>query len=127
MAPMLQLDEKKYIFTVLNDTGTGKAYTSLITLDLAVLKTTKLPFLIHDTMLFKNIENTIFEHIIEVYQKQSKQVFIAVDEISKFEPHATKMLKDNCVLRLSYTNTLFIKDWKKTTAENAPQNVPRHS
>ncbi|MBC2726026.1 DUF2326 domain-containing protein [Desulfosporosinus sp.] len=118
MAPVLQLDEKKYIFTVQNDTGTGKAYTSLITLDLAVLQTTELPFLIHDTMLFKNIENNIFEHIVEVYQSQSKQMFIAVDEISKFESNAMKALEDNCILRLSYSNTLFIKDWKKVTSEN---------
>jgi len=117
IAPVLQLDESKYIFTVQNDTGTGKAYISLITLDLAVLQTTGLPFLIHDTMLFKNVENTIFEHLIDIYKRQEKQVFIAVDEINKFEPTAMETLENNCVLQLSYENTLFIKDWKKSTYE----------
>lgn len=112
-APSLQLKESGYEFKVFNDTGTGKAYSSLITLDLAILETTKLPILIHDTMLFKNIENTVFDHIVGIYNEQTKQIFIAIDEINKFAKETERILNSNAVLKLSYDKTLFIKDWKK--------------
>lgn len=41
-APDLQLKDGSYDFKVFNDTGTGKAYASLITLDLAIFETTSL-------------------------------------------------------------------------------------
>lgn len=112
-SPILQIEEKKYIFAVPNDTGAGKAYSSLITLDLAVLTETELPFIIHDTMLFKNIENVVFENIVLIYSAQTKQVFIAVDEIQKFNTETSNILNNNTVLKLSCDHTLFIKDWKK--------------
>lgn len=117
LAPSLQLEEKKYTFNIQNDTGTGKAYASLITLDLAVLENTDLPILIHDTMLFKNIENAVFENVILLYSKESKQIFIAVDEIDKFREEAKIVLQNKCVLQLSYEKTLFLKDWKKRVIE----------
>ena len=117
LAPSLQLEEKKYTFNIQNDTGTGKAYASLITLDLAVLQNTDLPILIHDTMLFKNIENTVFENMILLYSQESKQIFIAVDEIDKFREEAKIVLQKKSVLQLSYEKTLFLKDWKKRVIE----------
>ena len=113
IAPSLMLQEKKYTFNIQNDTGTGKAYASLITFDLAVLQKTVLPFLIHDTMLFKNIENAVFENLALLYSKQTKQIFIAIDKIDKFSQPTQEVLHNNCVLQLSYNDTLFIKDWKK--------------
>lgn len=111
-APDLQLNDSSYDFKVFNDTGTGKAYASLITLDLAIFETTQLPFLIHDTMLFKNIENTIFENIVSLYNEQKKQVFIAVDEAMKFNETTQKILLDRQVLQLAYDKTLFGINWK---------------
>lgn len=111
-APDLQLKDNSYDFKVFNDTGTGKAYASLITLDLAIFETTQLPFLIHDTMLFKNIENTVFENIVAIYSAQKKQVFIAVDEASKFNEQTQKILLDKRVLQLAYDKTLFGVNWK---------------
>lgn len=114
-APDLQLKDTSYDFKVFNDTGTGKAYASLITLDLAILKTTQLPFVIHDTMLFKNIENNVFENIVAIYNEQKKQVFIAVDEASKFNQSTQEILLGKCVLQLTYKDTLFGINWKVTT------------
>ncbi|MEG0892414.1 MAG: DUF2326 domain-containing protein [Oscillospiraceae bacterium] len=111
-APDLQLKDTSYDFKVFNDTGTGKAYASLITLDLAIFNTTQLPFLIHDTMLFKNIENTVFENIVSVYAKQKKQIFIAVDEATKFNMSTQKILTAGRVLQLAYDKTLFGINWK---------------
>jgi hypothetical protein len=128
--PNLKLEEKKYKFQVFNDTGTGKAYSNLITLDLAIFSITKLPILIHDTMLFKNIENSVIEHIVSIYNQQKKQVFISIDEINKFSKETTEILEKKHVLELSCNKILFIKDWKKdkgdsvgddsTEATNAP-------
>jgi hypothetical protein len=111
-APDLQLKDSSYDFKVFNDTGTGKAYASLITLDLAIFETTQLPFLIHDTMLFKNIENTVFENIVAIYSEQTKQVFIAVDEATKFNEVTRKILLNSRVLQLAYDKTLFGINWK---------------
>jgi len=111
-APDLQLKDNSYDFKVFNDTGTGKAYASLITLDLAIFETTQLPFLIHDTMLFKNIENTVFENIVAIYSGQKKQVFIAVDEATKFDEQTKKTLLNKRVLQLAYDKTLFGVNWK---------------
>jgi hypothetical protein len=64
-------------------------------------------------MLFKNIENTVTEHIIGIYSKQQKQVFIAIDELGKFSDDTQKILDDMSVLKLEYEKTLFVVDWKK--------------
>lgn len=112
-APFLELKEETYEFKGFDDTGTGKAYANLITFDLAVFSLTPLPFLIHDTLLFKNVENIAFEHIVDIYSQQIRQVFIAVDEINKFN-HKTESTLNQCsVLKLSESQTLFVKDWKK--------------
>jgi hypothetical protein len=107
------LEERKYRFQVFNDTGTGKAYSNLITLDLAIFGITKLPILIHDTILFKNIENSIIEHIVNIYNQQEKQVFISIDEVNKFSKETAEILEKKHVLKLSYDKTLFVKDWRK--------------
>lgn len=111
-APNLQLKDNSYDFKVFNDTGTGKAYASMLTLDLAIFLTTQLPILIHDTMLFKNIENTVFENIMDIYSKQVKQIFIAVDEVNKFNDNTQNILISNRVLQLAYDKTLFGVNWK---------------
>lgn len=117
-SPVIELKENNYDFRVFDDTGTGKAYTSLITLDLVVLQLTQLPVLVHDTMLFKNIENNVFENFVGIYCSQSKQVFIAIDEIGKFKKETEAILEKKAVLHLAYDKTLFIKDWKKDKEEN---------
>jgi hypothetical protein len=116
-SPTLKLEERKYKFHVFNDTGTGKAYSNLITLDLTIFTVTKLPILIHDTMLFKNIENSVIEHIVNIYDQQKKQVFISIDEINKFSKEIKETLEKKHVLKLSCNKTLFIKDWKKGNSD----------
>lgn len=111
-APDLQISEKSYMFTDFNDTGAGKAFASLITLDMAIFMTTKLPFLIHDTMIFKNIENNVLENIISIYNEQEKQIFISIDEMTKFNEETQKILLNKKVIQLSYDRTLFNSNWK---------------
>lgn len=112
-SPDLQLSQKSYSFSAVEDTGTGKAYSNLILFDLAVFETTSLPFVIHDSVLFKNVENAAVARMIDLYISLGKQSFIAIDEISKYGDRAAKTLTEKSVISLSNDNVLYIKDWRK--------------
>lgn len=112
-SPILHLGQNRYKFEVVEDTGTGKAYSNLILLDLAVLETTELPFLIHDSVLFKNIQNSAVAQLIDLYESTGKQTFIAIDEIEKYGKEAENKLTERKVVKLDNNNVLYIKDWRK--------------
>ena len=64
--------------------GTGAQYRGLITFDFANMGVAPVPFVVHDSVLLKNIERPVFSVIIRVYydQKQKgKQVFMACDTL----------------------------------------------
>lgn len=112
-SPTLHLGQNSYTFELVEDTGTGKAYSNLILLDLAFAETTALPFLIHDSVLFKNIQNDAVAKLISLYESTGKQVFIAIDEVEKYGGSASKKLKDKKVIELNDNRVLYIKDWRK--------------
>lgn len=111
-APALDLKENNYIFKTFGDTGTGTAYANLITFDIAVLDLTELPVIVHDLPLFKNVENIAMQNIINIYNSHKKQIFIAIDEINKYDDKTVKLLKDKSFLQLSKDNVLFVLNWK---------------
>lgn len=111
-APELTLEENDYDYKIFDNTGTGKAYTNLVILDLSVFKLTELPIVIHDSVLFKNIENSVVENIILMSKKFEKQVFIAIDEIHKYSEETQKILLKYKVIQLTKDKLLFIKDWR---------------
>ena len=113
-SPSLILADKNYEFTIFEDTGTGKAYSNLILFDLAVLYETKLPFLIHDSVLYKNIENNAVANLVKIYASLMKQTFIAIDEIGKYGD-AKNTLKANEVIHLNSKNVLYIRNWKASS------------
>lgn len=112
-APYLSLGEKNYDFRLNDDTGTGKAYTNLLIFDLTILKLTDLPIIIHDSLLFKNIENTAVNNLFEVYATYDNQIFISIDEINKYSSLSSKIIKNNTVIELGDNQLLFTKDWRK--------------
>lgn len=112
-SPTLNLGQNSYTFELVEDTGTGKAYSNLILLDLAFLEVTALPFLVHDSVLFKNIQNDAVAKLIDLYESTGKQTFIAIDEIEKYGDAAEKKLKGKKVIQLNDNNVLYIKDWRK--------------
>lgn len=112
-SPTLKLAQNSYTFELVEDTGTGKAYSNLILLDLAFLEATVLPFLVHDSVLFKNIQNDAVAYLIELYESTGKQTFIAIDEIEKYGVIAEKKLKDKKVIQLDNNKVLYVKDWRK--------------
>jgi hypothetical protein len=111
-APKIVFTENNYSFGIEDNTGTGEAYTNLITFDLAIFSLTELPILIHDSMLFKNIENSAIDNIISIYNSFDKQIFISIDEIWKYSKETREILEKKQVLELSSNKLLFIKDWR---------------
>lgn len=102
-----------YSFTSPLDTGTGKSYAGLVGFDLSMLSLTRLPFVIHDSMIYKNIEIAATEHIIKILASfKQKQVFLAFDEAKKFNSATQQILQTNRVLQLHRDKLLYIKDWR---------------
>lgn len=111
-SPILSLSHNSYEFVTPDDTGTGTAYKSLIVFDLAILGLTNLPFLIHDSLIFKNIADAPIEHIFELYQQTGKQIFIALDKSSSYTQKTKAILEDSAVLKLSdHGHELFGWSW----------------
>lgn len=96
------------------DTGTGKAYAGLVGFDLAMLSLTHLPFIIHDSVLYKNIEVPATRNIIRILASvKRKQIFLAFDEAPKFGEIAERLLRTHTVLKLSDDELLYNKDWRE--------------
>lgn len=110
--PSIKLNRNSYSFDHSSNTGTGKSFADLIEFDLSILKLTELPFLIHDSVLFKNIEDFAVDKIIEQYTKFDKQIFIALDGIKKYSVESQNILNANKVIELSESSKLFNRDWR---------------
>ena len=101
-----------YVFETPDNTGTGSNYKGMIVYDLAVLFTTALPALAHDSLLFKNLGKDVENGIVRIYNSTDKQIFIAYDKQGDCKPEMQKVLEENCVLRLSTDNCeLYGRSW----------------
>jgi len=115
-APVFSVSSyKKYDFSVEKDNGAGAQFRGLITFDLTVLSQTDLPFLVHDSNVFKNIENTALTKILELYDRiKGKQAFIAFDKAQEYGEEAAGILERTKVLALDRGgNELFGTSWNK--------------
>lgn len=112
-SPYLSFTATNYEYQIFEDTGTGKAFSNLLLFDWAVFKLASVPFLIHDSLLFKNIENEAVAKMIKIYSELDRQTFIALDEIQKYGREAKKIVEDHTTLSLSNSDVLYIKDWRK--------------
>ncbi len=114
-SPEIALFTNRYTYTCNDDSGTGSNYRNLILFDLSVLSLTLLPILVHDTILFKNIAVDVTARILPQYMGfESKQVFIAFDNMVNYSVDAKKILNENCVLSLApHGNELFGISWNK--------------
>jgi hypothetical protein len=109
-SPILNINEYKYSLNKPNDTGTGTGETNLILFDLAVFDLTKLPLLVHDMVVFKDIGIDTMESLIGLYNKNMKQIFISIDEHKKYR-NVASILEEKKVIKLDSINTLFIEIW----------------
>lgn len=78
-----------------------------------------IPFVVHDSLLLKNIEKRVLAEIIRLYTEQEssgKQVFIAFDMLDIYNEEMQKLLREHLVLELSPGgNELFGRAWNKLT------------
>ncbi|MCF7930972.1 MAG: DUF2326 domain-containing protein [Acholeplasmataceae bacterium] len=112
------IDSSHYTFYTPNDTGTGSLCRGLVIFDLVVLNNTKLPAVIHDTVILKHIEDDTLEKLIELYNNSPKQVFIAFDRDTTYSEKMQTILNDSKVLKLSSGgNELFGRAWNEIKKE----------
>lgn len=113
--PQYSLKEKAYKFFINNDTGAGSMYKGTILSDIGFLNITDLPFVIHDSILFKNIEDESLENILSQYVSfENKQVFIAFDRICTYSQRAQEILNRGIVLKLEPGGKEFYgKSWNQ--------------
>lgn len=111
-----------YNFSSPEDTGTGKSYAGLIGFDLAMLSLTMLPFVIHDSVVYKNIEVAATKKILRIMTAiKSKQIFLSFDEAQKYGAQTEQLLTKFTVLKLSYNDLLYNKDWRDKELESKIQ------
>jgi len=115
--PSFKSDERSHSLHHSADKGTGTAFVSLLLFDLAMLNLTYIPFAIEDSLLFKNIENVVVGKLFGQYAALDKQVFVAIDEPSKFGPSTHALLRSRAVVHLSSDALLFDKDWRSQAAD----------
>lgn len=109
----LKINKNNYSYTIENNIGTGDGYKNLIIYDFSILELTKLPILVHDNEIFKNISDINIEKIIKKYNSYNKQIIISFDKQSNLDKDTKKLLQTNCVLELGINGKeLFGKSWK---------------
>lgn len=102
-----------FSFTSPEDTGTGKSYAGLIGFDMAMLSLTSLPFVMQDSVVYKNIEVAATKKILRILAAiKAKQIFLSFDEASKFGISTEQLLKKFTALKLSHNDLLYNKDWR---------------
>ena len=126
LPPVLRLEKLgKYTFNTPNDGGTGAQYRGLITFDLANMEVAPVPFVVHDSVLLKNIERPVFSEIMHVYasmEAKGKQVFLAYDTLDSYGSDTRKLLEANAVLELSPGgNELFGWAWNKENQDETDE------
>lgn len=111
-SPVLNLGVGSHQLAVPGDKGTGTSFSGLLIFDLAVLNTSQLPFAIHDSLLFKNIETDLVENLLLFYSQSRKQIFIAIDEAEKYGPMGAVLFDLFVRLRLGEDKLLYDKNWR---------------
>ncbi|RMP48993.1 Chromosome segregation ATPase [Pseudomonas syringae pv. atrofaciens] len=111
-SPELALNPDSYSYEIPKDTGTGKAYSNLILLDVSLLRHTKIPYLLHDSLLFKNVENKVIENLLLVYSSLSQQSFISLDGEIVESSSASEIVSNGAVIYLSAEKLLYTRDWR---------------
>ena len=110
----IELKPTEYNFETINDQGTGTSFKGLIIFDQACLDLTHLPFFVHDSLLFSNIEVDRRNRIVEMYAQETKQVFISIDSIEVLSEKAQEIIRENTVLKLERGGKeLFGRSWNE--------------
>lgn len=78
-----------------------------------MLSLTKLPFFIHDSIIYKNIEVPATIRVLRILASvKRRQIFLSFDEAKKYGAMIERLLTKFMVIRLSHNNLLYTKDWR---------------
>lgn len=111
-SPMINITPTNYKVFCENDTGMGTGFRALITFDLTIKSLTPLPFFIHDSLIFKQIEDEAIKGIMQIFNdEQDKQIFICMDKLPSYHEDVQKIVKEHQVLKLSFDHPLYGKKW----------------
>ncbi len=119
--PKLTIKEyNSFTFETKGDDGTAAAYKGMIIFDLAVLNTTGLPAIAHDSLLYGDLSFELVEGIMKLYTQNEKQVFISFDKQGAHTPETQRILEDHKVIRLSDgTGKLYGQSWDTETEDES--------
>ena len=113
-APLIHFTDSGYLFTTPDDTGTGIAYKGLVVFDLAILHLTRLPIIVHDSVVLKQISDDAIENIMNQYAICGKQTIIAFDKQQSYSEKTSELLEKYSVLKLAPNGQeLFGRSWGK--------------
>jgi len=112
IAPKISFGETNYSFDHGDDRGTGKGFANMLCLDLTFLSSTILPCLIHDSLLFKNMDVPSVERLISIYSSSKKQIFISIDEKPKYNQDTQIKIEKAMFLKLDENKVAFKLKWK---------------
>lgn len=115
-APKLTINKyDSYNFETPKDDGTGTNNRGLIIYDIAVLNTTVLPAIAHDSLLFDSMSRPDLSRLIEVYNEENeKQIFISIDKTNACSKQAQDIITDKMVIKLDNNEfCLFGEKWSK--------------
>ncbi|AEX79925.1 DUF2326 domain-containing protein [Corynebacterium diphtheriae] len=127
--PSLRFDEnKRYQYGSPVDDGTGASDKNLILFDLTVLALTRLPAVIHDSPLIKNISDDIVEKILDLYRTfTTKQIFIAFDKDQSYTRRTQKYVEETTVVQLGEEElSLYGFAWNREAAKT-PQEIQQEA
>ena len=117
-APVPHFTEVNYTFHTPEDTGTGIAFKGLVVFDLAMMHLAKLPILVNDSLILKQISDDAIENILAQYSACVKQIIIALDKQDSYSTRTATELEEHTVLRLAPDgNELFGRLWSKHANE----------
>lgn len=109
-------DADHYSFSTPNDHGNGTEFKNIIILDLALLKTSKLPLVIHDSPLFKNIGDEPAGNLFKLYSQFKKQIFVSIDRVNALDMEAQEIIDKTKVVQLGENEeSLFGFQWNLET------------
>lgn len=111
--PTLEIKNLRRItFQTSGNTSEGTAFKSMLLYDLAILRLTSVPALIHDSNLFKSLDAAHLAHILKQYTTfVDKQIFIAYDKAELTNSQTRAILEDTARVHLSVGHELFGKSW----------------
>ena len=121
-----------YTFSSQGDNGAGSQSKNLISFDLAILELTKLPILIHDSVLIKQLAYfpvgnllTLYERVAELTSEdgQPKQIFFSFDATPKYWAKAEEIVNRTRVIKLGENeHALYGFTWNEEKDETDEEN-----